>query len=123
MTYFQERWKRKQNELRLLWGTFEHQDRRNLKVREDFAGNEEFSHINFTVERRKTQQINILYTILSFFVNLFLISICVLSFYLTNSSKAFREGTLKYFAGVINAIIIGITNHIQKSVVTPLLKL
>jgi len=47
ITIFSEKWVRKQNELRLYWGTMVSENTSESSIRPEFIGNEEFSHSNY----------------------------------------------------------------------------
>ena len=86
MTLFQERWKRKQNELRLFWGTYESSEAAaDATIRDEFKGNEEFSQSNFKVNRKDQSSRGTLFAILNFFIMVFFVALCIASFLQTKS--------------------------------------
>ena len=127
MTIFQERWKRKQNELRLFWGTYESSetaaDTIAKKTRDEFLGNEEFSQSNFKVNRKDSSKRGTLFAIFNFFIMVFFVVLCIATFLFIKKYSKDRGDTLKLFAGAINAAIIGATNYLYRTVATPLVEL
>ena len=117
ITIFTERWKRKQNELRLYWGTLVQTKEAEDKVRTDFQGNEEYSHSNYKVNRKDISSMGRVYTLINFLVVIFFISVSVSSFFLTNQYVPAE------YAGMVNGVIIGSTNYAYKTIAEPLLKL
>lgn len=81
ITIFQERWKRKQNELRLIWGTSLTKQKED--IRSEFQGNEEFSHSNNQVNRKDVQKKGLVFKFVNIFIVIFFVGLCVSSFLLT----------------------------------------
>jgi hypothetical protein len=123
MTFFQEFWKRKQNELRLTWGTFEYENTAEPTIRDEFEGNEEFSHSNFQVNRKDTTRFGTLFTILNVFIVILFSSVCVSSFIFSKTLPIFQTAIMKKASGVINSMIIAVTNKLYCMCITPLVKL
>jgi len=110
LTFFQEFWKRKQNELRLVWGTFQDEQMTERKIRDEFEGNEEFSHSNYEVNRKDTTRFGTLFTILNIFIVILFSVVCVASFIFSKTLPIFQTDLMKKASGVINSVIIAATN-------------
>jgi hypothetical protein len=115
ITFFAEFWKRKQNELRLIWGTLQQEQDKSDEgpLHIDFKGNEEFSYWNYKVNLKNVSSVGFIYRILNFFVSVSFISFALSSFFTTK----IYFGSL---AGVFNGVLIGISNVAYKKVAYPL---
>ena len=114
ITFFEEFWKRKQNELRLIWGTLQQeQDNDEGPLHVQFKGNEEFSYWNYKVNLKNVSSVGIVYRIMNFFVSIFFIFFALTSFFTTKIYFG-------KFSGVLNGIIFGVTNFAYKKVAFPL---
>lgn len=115
ITIFIERWKRKQNELRLVWGTLieETDEGDSAVLHKSFKGNEEFSHWNFKVNLKDVTRLGVWFKLLNYMISLFFILFSVSSFFLTKTLAG-------DFSGVSNAAIIGTTNAAFKKLAYPL---
>ena len=84
ITIFQEKWLRKESELKLLWGTIVEQgDQTEDQIRPQFEGYEEFSHSNDKVVLKSNPYTRAFWKVLNVFVMIFFITVCVGSFLLS----------------------------------------
>jgi hypothetical protein len=120
MTFFQEYWKRKQNELRLMWGTYEHDMSEEKKIRDEFERNEEFSHTNYEVNRKDTSRFGTVFSIINALIVMIFSGACVTSFVF--SKTLFSGETMKKASGIVNSIIIEGTNKLYQWCITPLVR-
>jgi hypothetical protein len=103
-----------------MWGTYEHGINEDLEIRDEFEGNEEFSHNNFEVNRNDTKRFGKLFSILNIFIVILFSGTGVVSFI---STKTLLKGEfMKKASGVINSIIIAATNKLYQMSITPLVK-
>lgn len=116
MTVFIEQWKRKENELKLRWGTIFDDDTQQMEYRDEFIANEEFDFQNDKVNRVDYNKHGSLFKILNGIVMTVLISITIVSFYVSKSS----HGSL---AGAINTAVVGMINFIYQTVAQRLIDL
>jgi len=114
VTLFQERWKRKQNELRLQWGILLADPKDDDQIQPQFKGNECFSMLNHKVNLKEISNEGLLYRVLNVFIIIAFISISLYSFFTVKENM----GSL---AGVVNGMIIGAVNWIYRKVTVALI--
>lgn len=94
ISVFNERWKRKTNELRINWGTLVQAGSVNQEqIRNEFDGNEEFSHENYNVNRSDILKVGNLFTVLNIVISILFIGTCITIFLLLKNI----ESDNKYF--------------------------
>ena len=94
ISVFNERWKRKTNELRINWGTLVQAGSVNQEqIRNEFDGNEEFSHENYNVNRSDILKVGNLFTVLNIVISILFIGTCITIFLLLKNF----ESDNKYF--------------------------
>ena len=132
MTMFYERWKRKQNEYRLFWGTSINTSKNQL-IRNEFKGNEYYDFQGHNVGIKDISiNTTLLMKILNLFVVILFIFICMISFYYSKALTEFSpedraKPELKtklqiygVLAGVVNNVIIGVTNFFYQKILEPM---
>ena len=87
---FYERWKRKQNELRLHWGTAIITSQKQ-KIRHEFNGNEYYDFHGNNVGVKDVSRLSILIKIANAFSTIFFISVCMTSFYYSKKYTTFND--------------------------------
>ena len=102
-----EMWRRKENELKYIWGLSCVDTSAKGEIRLEYRGNEEFNYQNFTVSRKNHTKNAGLIFLANAFVFCGFISISVASFFLT-------KDYMGRLAGITNSIIIFITNFTYK---------
>ena len=109
ITIFIEAWKRKQNQMRLLWGTLIEDIQNEETVRRNFEANEEFDMDKMAVNRVQTRIEGYIYRILNRVLIFVLLSLTVATFLWT---EVYYVGI---FSGIINGAIAGGTDAIYKT--------
>lgn len=123
ISVFNERWKRKTNELRINWGTLVQAGAVNQEqIRNEFDGDEEFSHENYNVNRSDIQKRGNWFIVLNILISMVFIATCI-TIFLVLKNIEINNKYYQRFEGVVNGIIIGAINYVYQLIAAPLVDL
>lgn len=87
VTIFSERWKRKCSEICYKWGALHESNIVERKLRPEFLGDEKFSHINYTVDKKSKSIKSKLLLVFSLILSILLICLCIAVYFGTLELK------------------------------------
>ena len=109
-------WKRKSTEITFQWGLT---DMTNDKtIREDYLGDEYCKNIDLHLEKHSIKYQTTFLFLISLPINIFMISLVILVFYLTNiyAERYKNEDILKYLPNIIKSIAVTIAGFVNDRV-------
>lgn len=98
---FQKMWIKKECELKLIWGTSE-EGRLANEIRDEFVGNEEFSHTNYKVNSKDVGKSGTIFSIVNAIVVAAFIFLSV-SLFLFSKQNIFESALM---SGIFNQFLI-----------------
>lgn len=133
ITFFNERWRRKENELKLIWGLYIQETDDNNKTRDEFIGNEQFSQTSYQIDKKDLSKKKYFFKMLNLWMSMIIIAAsvaCFTALYLLQQEQKGKEFVIndvnsyaKYFIGVANGIVITVFDGLYRTLATKLIEL